>query len=174
MKKLTVLLVLLFTLVFLNYRVDAAIKVRPYGTVGGTVVDLPWADDWDTLKSGGGVQGLYETFPGISFGIDMAFIHAYWVESLYGYDVEYFNLLGIAEYQHWVFIFQTGLGPYFGVGANDDASFGVMFGGGVDIPINKMLSVALLVRMDLIFENWYKGDDVTFMPGFMGGLTLKF
>lgn len=174
MKKLTFSLTLLIALVCLNQWADAAVKVRPYGTVGGTVIDLPGVDDWDTLKSGGGLQGLYEAYPGISFGVDLAFIHAYWFEKIYGYDVEYLNLLGIGEYQHWVFIFQAGMGPYFGTGANEDTGFGFMLGGGVDIPINEMLAVALLVRLDLILENAYNGDGTTFMPSFMGGLTVKF
>jgi|GEM_PF-3285409 len=174
MKKLKFFLTILFTLVCLDQWADAAVKVRPYGTVGGTVVDLPGAQDWDTLKSGGGGQFLYEAFPNISFGIDMAYIYAYYYQVVYGFNVEYFNLLAVGEYQYGVVVLQAGLGPYFGIGINDTNPFGVMFGGGVDIPINEMLSVALIVRFDVIFENWYKGEDSTFMPSFMGGFTVKF
>lgn len=174
MKKLTILLTLLFTLSGLNQWADAAVKVRPYGTIGGTVIELPGVSDWDTVKSGGGGQFFYEAFPGFCLGVDLAFIHSYYYQVSYGYDVNYLNLLGVFEYQYGILILQVGLGPYFGVGINDNSPFGTMYAGGVDIPVNEMLSIALLVRFDVVFEDWYNGDGVTFMPSFMAGLSVKF
>jgi len=175
MKKLLIFLLLFFALVCLNQRADAAIKVRPYGTIGGTVIELPGATDWDTLKSGGGVQALHETFPNISFGIDLAFIDSYYVLlGGYNYYVNYLNLLGVCEYTYGIMVLQAGLGPYFGVGTNDEIPFGAMFGGGVDIPINEMLAVNLMARFDIIFEKYISGEGVTFMPALMVGLTVKF
>ncbi len=174
MKKISISAMLLLLLLSCSQWVKAAIIVRPYGTVGGTVIDLPGANDWDTLKSGGGLQAVYDTFPNINFGLDLAYMYSYYYQVIYGADVEYLNLLAVCEYHYGIVLLQAGLGPYFGVGINDTVPFGMMFSGGVDIPINNMLSIALLARFDLVFENWYKGDGVTFMPGFMGGFSVKF
>lgn len=150
---------------------DKSITIRPYGAVGGTDVELRGANTWETTRSGGGFQGMFNAMPSLAIGGDIAFLHEYTVNGL---AIEYVNMLFVAEY-HWKYlILQFGVGPYFGVGYNDDIIFASMFGGGADIPVTDMLSVVLMARFDLAFENWWSGDDVVFMPGFMAGLSIKF
>ena len=172
MKKMTLVCLLVAAFFCLASSAEAAYLVRPYGTVGGTVIELPGTSDWDTTRYGGGVQGLYQTFENFYFGIDLAFIHAYWYN--FGWDVEYLNLLAVAEYHKGIFLLQAGLGPYFGTGINDTVTFGSMFTIGVDIPINERLAIALLARIEVVFQDWYNGDGTTFMPGGMFGLSIKF
>ena len=170
-----ILIILVFAALFsFTSQADAEILVRPYGTIGGTDVDLPGALDWDTTRSGGGLQGAYEIFENFSIGLDLAHIYSYYYEIVYGYNVTYMNFLGFAEYHYNIVMLQAGLGPYIGTGINDDTPFGMMFAGGLDIPIAKSLSVTLMARVDIVFENWYKGDGNTIMPAFMGGLTIRF
>jgi len=174
MKKVILLLLLCSAFFSYSEQANAAVVARPYGTIGGTVVDLPGAQHWNTMRSGGGLQGLYEISPDIKFGLDIAYMYSYYYEIVYGYSVEYVNVLALAEYHYGVAMLQAGLGPYIGTGYNDDSPMGIMLGCGVDLPVTETLSATMMARFDLVFNNFYKGDDVTFMPCFMAGLAIKF
>ena len=48
------------------------------------------------------------------------------------------------------FGFQFGLGPYFGIGDNKTARFGLTFGPGVYIRVTESFQIPILMRFDVI------------------------
>ncbi len=181
MKKLLVsLLFLIFVLSPSLYSHKGYFKFRTYGSLGYTGGGNVNVGNGSLLNYRLGIQPFYQFSRTVSIGLDLGIMHSFTTDyssttitkgrSRFGKS-RFFHSLAMLEvsFAKNVFLIQTGIGPYFGLGDNKQTDFGFMLTPGLDIPIGRHLSLPILNRFEFIFS------EHTLIPiNLMAGITYRF
>ncbi|MDI6752531.1 MAG: hypothetical protein QME07_06780 [bacterium] len=156
---------LLFTMFVLS-EAYAENRFRLLGGIGTTKTSFDYAE-MDLFNHHYGAQFVHYVAEKYAYGLEI--VHHQMFKSKGGAH-EYLSVCIVLEAMlHKIWLNQMGIAGYIGTGDSRFKPFGFRSSTGLDIPIGEKVSLSILSRSDLIFE-----DKVIFSSSLEAGMSVRF